>query len=81
MAGLGLGMPIVTTVGRLSDMVFHDTDAVRVAADSTPLQMATIADELLNDPSQRQRLRDASTRFYDRYCSVECVVRRMRAHL
>lgn len=78
MAGLGLGLPIVTTLGTLSDTIFFDTDAVRLASDDSPQRIVSLVEELLDNPCERQRLRDASSRFYDRYCSVNSVVSAMR---
>lgn len=78
MAGMGLGLPILTNLGRLSDTVFFETNAICLATDDSPQQMVSLAEELLNNPCELQRLRDASSRFYDRYCSVDSVVRTMR---
>lgn len=81
MAGLGLGLPIVTNLGKLSDKVFFETDAVRLAVNDSPQLMVSMVEELLDNPLERKRLREAASRFYDRYCSVESVVRNMRKHI
>jgi len=57
---------------------FFETNAICLATDDSPQQMVSLAEELLNNPCELQRLRDASSRFYDRYCSVDSVVRTMR---
>jgi glycosyltransferase involved in cell wall biosynthesis len=81
MAGLGLGLPIVTTLGKFSDTVFFETDAVHLSADTSPQQMVSLVEKLLNNPCERLRLREASSLFYDRYCSVNSVVSVMQGHI
>ncbi len=78
MAGLALGRPIVTTVGRLTDSVFLDTDAVLFVPDDGLAGMVPAAEALLGAPEERALLGRRAASFYESHFSPEIVVREMR---
>jgi glycosyltransferase involved in cell wall biosynthesis len=78
MAGLALGLPIVTTVGPSSDRIFRKTDAVHAVPVERLEEMAEATEALLNEPVRRAALGRQAGILYQRYCAVENVVRAMR---
>ncbi len=78
MAGLALGLPIVTTLGPLSDSLFFKTDAVHALPIERLDEMVEAVDTLLHKPDQRALLGQRARTFYQQYCAVENVVRAMR---
>jgi glycosyltransferase involved in cell wall biosynthesis len=80
MAGLALGMPIVTTLGPLSDSIFIKTDAVRSVPAERIEEMVGAVEALLNEPRQRALMGQLAGAFYQQYFAVENVVRAMRQH-
>jgi glycosyltransferase involved in cell wall biosynthesis len=80
MAGLALGMPIVTTVGRHSDSVIREGGAVRGVPVDRVEGLVPAVEALLANPEGRRQLGERARALYDQHCSVETVVRAMRAY-
>ena len=75
MAGLALGVPVVTTTGRLTEPFWETSGAVRLSAvaDAAGLAEQTVA--LLDDEGELARMADAARGLYDRAFDVRHVVR------
>jgi glycosyltransferase involved in cell wall biosynthesis len=78
MAGLALGLPIVTTVGPSSDRIFLKTDAVHAVPIDRLEEMVKAVEALLNEPQRRAVMGQQAHALYQRYCAVDNVVRAMR---
>jgi glycosyltransferase involved in cell wall biosynthesis len=65
MAGLGLGLPIVTTCGVLTDPVWHCGGAI-MSAGMEPAAIAAAARDLLADAAARQQLGQRARDLYHR---------------
>lgn len=76
MAGLAHGIPLVTTSGRLSEPLWADSGAVRLARDVPGLVQA-VADLLADAPS-RARLGAAGAALYQQHFAVEHTVRALQ---
>jgi glycosyltransferase involved in cell wall biosynthesis len=79
MAGLALGLPIVTTEGFLSEPVWREGDAVVLAPAGDKDALFASSAMLLRQENTRKRLRDAARSFYYRHFSVERVIRSLRS--
>jgi glycosyltransferase involved in cell wall biosynthesis len=76
MAGLALGIPIVTTFGFLSEPVWKESGAVRLAGSID--EMANAVDALLNDSQKRTDLGIAGQELYRERFQVTHTVIRLR---
>jgi glycosyltransferase involved in cell wall biosynthesis len=66
MAGLALGVPIVTTTGRLCEGLWRESGAVRLTDVGDYRAMAAQTMDLLRQPGARTELRDAGRALYAR---------------
>jgi glycosyltransferase involved in cell wall biosynthesis len=82
MAGLRLGVPLVTTSGYLTEPFWSDARAVRMHDVRRLTDLANDAGELLRDPAARARLasagRDLYARLFDINLAVGALTRRER---
>jgi glycosyltransferase involved in cell wall biosynthesis len=68
MAGLSLGMPVVTNVGHSSESIWSESGAVALAEDSRPATIAVTAERLLSSPEEWQDLgRRAAALYVERF--------------
>jgi glycosyltransferase involved in cell wall biosynthesis len=78
MAAVGLGVPVVTTEGHLTDAIWRSGEAVALAPVGHPQRLAEVCLELLDDPGRRKRIGERAAALYaerfslDRTCSVLC---------
>jgi glycosyltransferase involved in cell wall biosynthesis len=79
MAGLALGLPIVTTEGSFSETVWREGGAVVLAPAGDPDTLVAASLRLLRDEGTRKQLGPAARIFYDRHFSLERTVQRLRA--
>lgn len=77
MAGLAHGVPVVTTVGRISEPVWRESGAVATASDRDPAEFVRRADELLDRPDELERLGAAGRELHEREFSVRRMLERL----
>jgi glycosyltransferase involved in cell wall biosynthesis len=70
MAALSLGVPVVTTRGRLTESLWADSEAVRLTAVNDAKGMAGQVEELLRCPEATRRLGEAGRALYLRTFDV-----------
>ena len=81
MTSLQHGRPVVTTSGRLTEALWHESQAVALApADDIPAQ-AALVHRLTVDGDERQRLGTAARELYDRRFDIRHTVAAIRASL
>jgi glycosyltransferase involved in cell wall biosynthesis len=73
MAALANGVPVVTTIGRLSEPIWSD-GAVALAPAGDPDRLARLALELLDGPGRRSELGRAGRRLYEERFAVRHTV-------
>lgn len=78
MGGLGLGLPIVTTQGRLTEPHWEESQAVALASTSSPDDFIATAEALLQNPDARAGLGRRARRIYKDKFAVEKTVSEMR---
>jgi glycosyltransferase involved in cell wall biosynthesis len=78
MAALSHGRPIVTTSGRLTESMWHDSQAVVLAPDSDIQAIALETLRLLGDGNERQRLGKAARQLYQEMFDVRHVIAALR---
>jgi glycosyltransferase involved in cell wall biosynthesis len=78
MAGLGLGMPIVTTEGRLTETHWRTSGAVALAPVSSPDQVLALTQSLLSDPDAREMLRARAVQTYNKEFALENTLSALR---
>ncbi len=79
MAGLNLGLPILTNAGHCSDPhLWENSGAVRVVNSAQPMEIGAAAVTLMEDGAGRAALAIRARQFYDERFSVERVVETLR---
>ncbi len=78
MAGLALGMPIVTTEGLLSEPLWKSSAAVRLVQVGSPTAMVSAVEALLGDCASREALGVRAARLYAERFALEHTVRALR---
>lgn len=78
MAGLALGLPIVTTEGFLSEPIWRETKAVELAPATSPDDLAAAAETLLADPRRREELGARAKNVYATTFAVDHTIARLR---
>jgi hypothetical protein len=78
MAGLALGVPVVTTEGRHSEALWRQSGAVELVPADDPDQLARAAERLLRDPRARANLGKAARLVYEREFALQRTVERLR---
>jgi len=79
MACLSQGRAVVTTAGRLTEPLWHASDAVTLAGVDDPAGLADSVVRLLADAGARERLGSRARQLYADTFSVERVVTALRA--
>jgi glycosyltransferase involved in cell wall biosynthesis len=79
MAGLALGLPIVSTDGPLTENVWRQEGLVALAPADHPAEIVTVAEGLLSNVVARRQLGARGRDGYARYFSLEHTVRTLRA--
>ncbi len=79
MAGLALGLPIVTTEGPLSEPVWREGGAVALVPALDPDALVASSLVLLQQEAKRKQLGHAAGLFYRRHFSVERVIHSLRS--
>jgi glycosyltransferase involved in cell wall biosynthesis len=74
MAGLALGVPVVTTRGRLTEPFWAASGSVRLSDVGDPQQLAEQVVSLLESSSEREQLVEIGSVFYDRHFDVRHTV-------
>jgi len=78
MAGLALGVPVVTTSGAQTEPLWQQTRAVVLCNGSSTTDLTDAILQLLQDPVERSRLSEASQSLYKNKFSIEHTVRALR---
>lgn len=78
MAGLALGLPIVTTEGDLTEPIWGSHRAVAMAPACSPAVLAAEVEKLLDDPALRAGLGRRARRLYDDFFSMRHTLDRLR---
>jgi glycosyltransferase involved in cell wall biosynthesis len=79
MAGLKLGVPVVTTRGRLTEPLWESAKAVRLAEVGDSRAFAAHALALLDAPDERARLAGAARRLYGEQFEMRRTVAALRS--
>jgi glycosyltransferase involved in cell wall biosynthesis len=79
MAGLFLGVPVVTTRGHLTEDFWEETGIVRLSRVGDWPRCAALVAELLDSSAERRRLSEQARRFYDRTFDVRHTVAALTA--
>lgn len=79
MAGLALGVPVVTTEGALSEKMWRDSGAVFLAARYEAEELIQACNVLLADSDLRQRLGNSGALLYRREFALEHTLASLRA--
>ncbi len=77
MAGLGLGLPIVTHTGHLSEPLWHELRPVALADEASPSALLALAEHLLEHEEERRVQGERASRVYRERFALE----RTMAHL
>jgi glycosyltransferase involved in cell wall biosynthesis len=78
MAGLALGLPIVTNAGRLTDPVWKKTDAVLLAPSPSASGLRDTVENLLGQPKRLSELRRHAAGFYQRNFALSRTIEILR---
>ncbi len=81
MAVLALGVPMVTNVGRLSEPLWRESEAVMLAPDSSPAAFIQATEDLLSTAGRRDELRRRSAALYASRFAIEQTVKALHASL
>ncbi|HKY23472.1 MAG TPA: glycosyltransferase family 4 protein [Vicinamibacterales bacterium] len=79
MAGLALGVPVVTTRGHLTEPFWETSGSVRLSDVDDSQRMAEQVVSLLASSGEREQLAEMGSVFYDRYFDVRHTVDALRA--
>jgi glycosyltransferase involved in cell wall biosynthesis len=71
MAGLALGVPLVSTDGHLTDSIWRSGDAVALAPAGRPEELAELCLDLLGKPGRRRELGERGAALYAERFSME----------
>jgi len=78
-AGLALGLPIVTTIGPLTETLWENSDAVVLAPVSSSTALVGAAEALLADGARRAMLGARAAALYRSHFAIEHTLRELRA--
>ena len=79
MAALAHGVPAVTTIGRLSEAFWRESDAIAAAPAGDAGALARAAGELIRHPERRRELAAAARATYDARFSLPHVIAALRS--
>jgi len=77
LAGLGHGLPCISTLGFSSDNLFRNAAGTAVEYANDPGHFATLCQELCNDPERRSRLGSGALAFHDRNFGWDSIADRL----
>ena len=77
LAGLGHGLPCVTTIGPSSDQVFRDAAGHAIETADSPERFADAVLQLVASPQRREALAQAARSFHDEHFSWEAIAGRL----
>ena len=78
MAGLALGLPIVTNAGPLTDSVWRETGAVLLAPSPSPADLIDAFENLLAEPRRLAEIRQRALSLYERYFALPRTIEILR---
>jgi hypothetical protein len=78
MAGLALGLPIVTNAGALTDPVWSENEAVALAASQSPADFIDAVEKLLAEPGRLIELRHRAACAYQRNFALPRTIETLR---
>jgi glycosyltransferase involved in cell wall biosynthesis len=79
MAGLALGVPLVTNTGHLTEPVWRGLGAAALAEGTDPAPLVSLTERLLSHPQEREALGRRAAEVYRERFSLECTVDALRA--
>jgi glycosyltransferase involved in cell wall biosynthesis len=79
MAGLALGLPIVTNAGPLTDPIWKNTDALELASSPSPTGLLDAVENLLAEPNRLFELRRRAAGFYQKNFSLARIIEILRS--
>lgn len=79
MAGLAVGKAIVTTEGHLSEPLWRESGAVRLAPAGSPERLIDATRQLLADPAARERLGRRASELYRTRFTLDQTLARLRS--
>lgn len=79
MAPLSLGLPVVTTVGHLTETVWADSRAVALAPAGDANELAAVTQRLIADEGERTRLKKAAVNLYQERFDVSHTITALRS--
>ncbi len=79
MAGLSHGLPIVTTVGHLTEALWAESGAVALAPAGDITTMVKLAERLLANKTERNRLSAAAKALYQQRFDLGRTIATLRA--
>ncbi|GJG86388.1 glycosyl transferase family 1 [Gemmatimonadetes bacterium T265] len=79
LAGLALGVPIVTVDGRLTESLWRDSGAVALAPDDSAAALLGVAEQLLSDAAARERIGLAGAALYERRFALSHTLAALRS--
>jgi hypothetical protein len=79
MAGLSLGLPVVTTLGRDTEPIWRKLDLAALAPDGDSAALVAEAERLLADPDESRRLGERGRAGYRSYFSIDRTVQALRS--
>ena len=78
MAALSHGVPVVTTVGRLSESFWRDSDAIATVSAGDVEGMARLVARLARDPQRRAAMAASARATYDARFDLRHVIHALR---
>jgi glycosyltransferase involved in cell wall biosynthesis len=78
MAGLALGVPVITNTGRLAEPFWEESGGVALASEPSVEALDRVAEEALGDPTLRARLGARGKDLYRESLSLERGIRALR---
>lgn len=70
MAGLSLGLPVITNAGESTEPIWFEEDAFILAKDSSPVSIVSAAEDFLSAPGRWNEVRSKATDLYHRRFSL-----------
>jgi len=81
MSALAHGVPVVTTIGHLSERFWDDSSAVATAPAGDIAALARVAADLIHDAPRRRRMAVAARSLYEERFSVPHVIEALRSEM
>lgn len=78
MAVIALGVPMITTSGRLTETLWQESEGVGLSNAGMPEEFALVAESAFNDRDQLRALGERGHALYRDHFSIEHTVRRLR---